>query len=244
MINALHREILKLIQKHSGKPTQHTFLDSYFGNDHKRYPISAPTLRVIAKDWMRAHRELTPDEFSAMLTSLIKGESSTEKVMAGILMGYSPKEQRKFNPELFDLWLDHLVGWAEVDAVCTGDFSITQLPSEWTKWKKLVIKLSKDPNINKRRASLVLFCSPLSRVKDDRMAEVAFKITDRLKSEKEVLITKAISWLLRSMIKHYRESVSAYLIENREKLPKIAVRETTVKLKTGKKNRHKNKRKV
>ncbi|MEX2231393.1 MAG: DNA alkylation repair protein [Cyclobacteriaceae bacterium] len=237
MINPLHQEILKLIQKNSGKPTQHTFLDSYLGNDHKRYPISAPALRAIAKEWMKAHRDLTPDEFAAMLTSLIEGVSSTEKVMAGILMGYSSKGQRAFDPKVFDQWLDHLVGWAEVDAVCTGDFTITQLPADWTKWKKLLIKLSKDPNTNKRRASLVLFCSPLSRIKDDRMAEVAFEITDKLRSEKEVLITKAISWLLRSMIKHYRESVSAYLKENAEQIPKIAVRETMVKLKTGKKTK-------
>lgn len=203
-MNALHQEILKLIQKNSGKGTKHTFSDSYLGNDHKRYPITAPTLRVIAKEWMRTHKHLTAEEVATMLTSLIRGESSTEKVMAGILMGYSTKEQRKFDPGIFDVWLNHLVGWAEVDAVCTGDYTITQLPADWTKWKKLLLKLSKDSNINKRRASLVLFCSPLSRIKEDRMAEVAFKITDRLGTEKEILITRAISWLLRSMIKHYR----------------------------------------
>jgi 3-methyladenine DNA glycosylase AlkD len=34
---------------------------------------------------------------------------------------------------------------------------------------------------------------------------------DRLKSEKSVLITKAISWVLRSMIKHNRTLVEDYL---------------------------------
>jgi 3-methyladenine DNA glycosylase AlkD len=236
MANPFHQEILKLIQKNSGKPTQHTFLDSYLGNDHMRYPIAAPALRAIAKEWMRAHRDLTSKELAGLLTSFIEGESSTEKVMAGIMMGYSASMQRKFDPMIFDQWLDHLIGWAEVDAVCTGDFTITQLPAEWPKWKKLVNKLSKDHNINKRRASLVLFSSPLSRVKDDRIAKVAFQIINRLKSEKEVLITKAISWVLRSMIKHYKESVATYLKENKETLPKIAVRETLIKLKTGRKN--------
>jgi len=236
MVNPFHQEILKLIQKNSGKPTQHTFLDSYLGNDHMRYPIAAPALRAIAKEWMRAHRDLPTDVFADLLTSLIEGESSTEKVMAGIMMDYSIPMQRNFNPMIFDQWLDHLIGWAEVDAVCTGDLTITQLPADWPKWKKLLIKLSKDVNINKRRASLVLFCSPLSRHKDDRMSELAFQIINRLKSEKEVLITKAISWVLRSMIKHYKENVATYLKENKETLPKIAVRETLIKLKTGRKN--------
>jgi 3-methyladenine DNA glycosylase AlkD len=237
MLNPFHQEILKLIQKHSGNPTQHTFLNSYLGNDHMRYAIAAPALRAIASEWMRGHRDLTSHQFADLITSLIRGKSSTEKIMGGILLGYSAKTQRKFNPMVFDGWLDHLVGWAEVDAVCTGDFTVTELPSEWPKWKKILIKLSKDSNINKRRASLVLFCSPVSKVKDDRMEALAFSIIDRLKSEKEVLITKAISWLLRSMIKHYGESVATYVKENAETLPKIAVRETLVKLRTGKKTK-------
>jgi len=230
-----HNVILKLIQKNSGKPTQDAFLNSYLGNPHTRYPITAPAMRIIAKEWMRAHKELTTDEFSKILTSLIEGESGTEKMMAGILMGYSAKPQRTFDPAIFDSWLDHLVGWAEVDAVCTGDFSVTQLPSDWPRWKKLIIRLSKDANINKRRASLVLFCSPVSKVKDERLAEEALNRIQKLKSEKEVMITKAISWLLRSMIKHYRQHVADYVKLNSDSLPKIAVRETMVKLETGKK---------
>lgn len=235
MINAFHEEILNLIKKNSGKGTRHTFSDSYLGNNHLRYAIAIPCLRVIAKDWMRAHRHLDPGALADLLTSLIEGKSSTEKMMAGIMMGYATHPQRQFDPIIFDRWLNQLEGWAEVDAVCTGDFTITQLPSDWPRWKRLLNRLSKDPNINKRRASLVLFCSPVSRIKDDRLAEMAFKNLERLKSEKDVLITKAISWLLRSMIRHYRESVSAYISQNQETLPRIAVRETLAKLKTGRK---------
>ena len=77
-MNPHHQEILKLIQKNSGKPTKHTFLNSYMGNDHVRYPIAMPALRAIAKDWMRAHRDLESGDVADMLTSLIEGQSSTE----------------------------------------------------------------------------------------------------------------------------------------------------------------------
>jgi 3-methyladenine DNA glycosylase AlkD len=235
MLNPLHQEILTLIRKKSGKPAKDAFLNSYLGNHHVRYAIGTPALRAIAKDWMRLHKDLPAEEFVSLLTSLIEGASFTEKVTAGILLSYSTKDQRKFNPAIFDQWLSHLVGWAEVDAVCTGDFHVTQAPSQWPEWKKLLNKLSKDPNINKRRASLVLLCSPISRIKDDRMAEMALKNIERLKGEKDVLITKAISWVLRSMIKHYRAEVAEYVNATPD-LPKIAIRETLVKLKTGKKN--------
>lgn len=231
-----HDWILEEIHRRSGEAERDPKLNSYLGNEHTRYRITNPALREIGRQWMRAHRHLSPEEFTEVLSSLIKGESSTEKILAGMLMGYSAKSQRTFDPVIFVEWLDHLVGWAEVDAVCTGDFSITQVPEDWTTWKKVIGRLSKDNNINKRRASLVLFCSPVSRVRDERLATEALLTIDRLKSEKEIMITKAVSWLLRSMIKHYRKEVSEYLKLNSDTLPRIAARETLVKLKTGKKN--------
>lgn len=234
-MNPYHKEILQLIRENSGSPTQHTFLDSYLGNDHPRYPIDAPDLRKIAKEWMRQHREMSAKEFAAMLTSMIEGVSSTEKVMAGVLLDNATAEQRKFDPDLFDRWLDHLLGWAEVDSVCTGEYTIREIPPNWKKWGPLLTRLSKDKNINKRRASLVFFTSTVRYTSDGSIGNAALKNVDRLKSEKEVMITRAISWVLRSMVKNYRSVVAAYLKENEEDLPKIAVRETKTVLKTGKK---------
>lgn len=235
-----HEDILSLIRKKSGKPTQHTFLNKYLGNEHPRYPISSPVLREIAKTWMRGHQELSAKDFSLLLSHLIMAESSTEKFMAGILLDYSSSSQRKFDPKLFDQWLDHLIGWAEVDTLCTGDYTKTEISSQWKKWRPLLVSFSKSKNINKRRASLVLLCSPLRNTQDDRLSEIAFKNIDRLKHEKEILITKAISWVLRSMVKNYRRVLEVYLKENASSLPKIAVRETTAKLKTGIKGKRRN----
>lgn len=189
---------------------------------------------------MHEHRDLTAKNLGSLLTSLAKGESSTEKCMVGILLDYSTADQRKFDPLLFDKWLDYLIGWAEVDSVCTANYTVTEIPLQWNVWKPLLTKLSASKNINKRRASLVLLCSPLRKIHDSRLADQAFKIVEKLKHENDILITKAISWVLRSMVNHYRKDLTAYLKENADTLPKIAVRETRVKLETGVKNKKKN----
>lgn len=237
MKSSFHRQILREIKKNSGKPTQHTFLDGYLGNDHLKYPISSPLVRKIAKDWMKEHRDLSPREFASLLTDLIQGESFTEKYMVGILLDYSTADQRKFNPALFDKWLNQLEGWAEVDALCTSKYSRTEIIGQWIKWEPLLLKFSTSKNIHKRRASLVSFCSPLGKFTNDELSETALLIVDRLKDEKKVLITKAISWVLRSMVKNNREILEAYLKEHAETLPKIALRETLVKLQTGRKTK-------
>ncbi len=237
-MNPLHKEILVLIKLNSGKPTQHTFLDSYLGNSHPRYPISIPSLRKIAKEWMTTNRDLSAPQLAVLLTSLIKGKSSTEKCVVGILLDYTTIDQRKFNAKLFNTWLNHVEGWAEVDSLCTGKYSQTEILSQWKSWKPLLIQFSKDKNIHKRRASLVLLCSPLRKSQDPRLASIALRNVSKLKSEKEILITKAISWVLRSMVQHHRAALEMFLKEE-SGLPSIAVRETMRVLKTGRKTSRK-----
>jgi len=231
--------ILEQIQKRSGKPTQHTFLDAYLGNSHPRYPINNPTLRGIAREFMRAHKDLTSNEFAQLLGALVHGESATEKMMAGLLLDYATLTQRKFKPQFFEDWLSQLVGWAEIDTLCTNQYTRTEIPAQWPAWAPLLTKFSKSTHIGKRRASLVLLCAPVRYTQDADMAEMAFNNIRRLSGERDVLITKAISWLLRSMIKLYRREVSTFVKENESLLPPIAVRETRTKLLTGIKGKRK-----
>jgi 3-methyladenine DNA glycosylase AlkD len=235
-MNPHHSGILQQIKDQSGQPTEHTFLDSYLGTSNPRYPINAPRMRAIGKEWIRQHKDLTAAEFAKLLTSLVKGKSSTEKVIAGILLDCSTRNQRKFDPTLFEEWLDHLTGWAEVDSVCTGKYCLTEIPADIPAWKGILTRLSKSKNINKRRASLVFLSTPISHSADPRLATIAFANINRLKKEKEVIITRAISWLLRSMVRHHRQALSSFLKKNEATLPAVAVRETKIKLKTGKKS--------
>jgi 3-methyladenine DNA glycosylase AlkD len=235
-MNKHHQEILSLIKENANTPTQHTFLEGYLGNAHPKYAIDSPTLRLIAKEWMRDHKTMKADGFQKLITSLVKGKSATEKMIAGMLLDLSTEEQRSFDPTYFDEWLNHVEGWAEVDTLCTGKYPITEIPSNLTTWKKLLLAFSKSNNINKRRASLVFLCSPTSKEANKALAKLGFTLIDRLKGEKEILITKAISWLLRSMVRYHKGMVSDYVKVNRETLPAIAVRETMVKIETGRKN--------
>ncbi len=234
-IPALHQELLNEIIQNSGQPTKQTFLDNYLGNTNKRYAISMPKLRSVGKNWYKS-QTLTAKEFFLLITSLIKAPSSTEKMLGGIFLDFNRKYLDEFDPKILDLWLNHLQGWAEIDTLCYGHFKVDHVLENWASWKKVMIKLNKSKNINKRRASLVLLCKPLTRSDDERLSRQAFQMIDSLKHEKEILITKAISWLLRSMVKLHRNDLKKYIDKNKASLPAIAVRETLTKLKTGRKN--------
>ena len=82
----------------------------------------------------------------------------------------------------------------------------------------------------------MLLTRPTRTSSDPRYRDLAFEVIERLKSERPILITKAVSWLLRSMAVRHGPGVAAYLDAEAASLPAIAVRETRTKLRTGTKS--------
>lgn len=72
-------------------------------------------------------------------------------------------------------------------------------------------------------------------VDDQKLADLTFENIRKIKMEKNILITKSISWLLRDLIKNNKSRVEKYLEEDADTLPKIAVRKVRKKLLTGNK---------
>jgi 3-methyladenine DNA glycosylase AlkD len=234
-----HRELLREIKKKAGEPVRDPFLENYLGNPHPLYVIKSAALRKILRTWLAEHLELTPMQLAAVVTSLVRGKTSTEKCAGGLLLDCARKSMRGFDPKLFDRWLTPMIGWVEVDSLCTGRYPEAEIPREWSRWKAVLNRLSRSSNIQKRRASLVLLCSPLRHSADPRLLKQALTTVSRLSGEREVLITKAISWVLRSASVHYPNEIRKYITLNKEILPAIAVRETMTKISTGKKTKRK-----
>ena len=207
--------------------------DSYTGSGHPFFCVSVPNMRRIARAWLAAHRKSADAHLLAMTDRLFVGEAYEEKVVGAIMLQTTPRIQRLVTPAMVERWLDDLNGWAEIDSLCSGAFWAEIFAADWPSWRDLVTRLAGDPNINKRRAALVLLTGT-TRVSDDpRFRDLAFETVERLKGERPILITKAVSWLLRSLSIRHARAVAAYLEANAASLPAIAVRETRTKLTTG-----------
>lgn len=230
-MHADHKHVLNVIRK-AGKPGG-ALGESYLGSKHKFYNVTVPLRRKIAKDWLRARKGIAPRDFFAVLNSLFKGASHEEKTVAALLLAYANDMRAQVRPKDIDGWLTHLDGWAEIDGLCQNVFKAEEMLADWPAWKKLIEKLVRDKDINKRRASLVLLVGPTHYSDDARFRDLAFANIERLKGEKEILITKAVSWLLRSMTTRHAKEVARYLAANTDSLPAIALRETRKKLETG-----------
>lgn len=232
-MNKYHEEIINEFKKYAGQGTKHDA--KYVGTTHFRYEIRSEIKKKIAKDFVNKYKNISTLEFIQLFSYLYNGISYDERTFGGKILEIFPKFRKNIKPGYLDKWLGGAVGWAEVDSLCQSNFTAGELLSNWKEWKKLLVKLSSDKNISKRRGSLVLLTKPVRDSNDKRLADMAFVNIDKLKSEKDILITKAISWLLRDLIKNHRQRVELYLEKNKNNLPKVALRETKRKLLTGKK---------
>lgn len=111
----------------------------------------------------------------------------------------------------------------EVDSICQSNFSAEEMLSDWDTWKKMISDFSTDKNIHRKRVSLVLLTSPVRESTNPELSRLAFVNIERLKGEKDILITRAVSWLLRNLIKNHKNEVKNYLNKNKSSLPKITV---------------------
>jgi len=233
-MHKLHKEIWNDIEQRaaeSNTPLQNG--NHYVGTTKPIYGMRSAVIGDMFRAFHRRHPDLTQAEFVALLDSLARGKTYNEFVAVGVLLGTYPQLRAALDPRCLDRWLENASGWAEVDVTCQFNFNAREMSTNWQTWKRLLTAFTKDANVHKRRASLVLLTKPLSESDDARLAKLAFANVDKLKHDKDILVTKAVSWILRSLIKHHRAEVEQYLDANADTLPKIALRETRVKLKTG-----------
>jgi len=242
--NPLHFQILGFLKKSKSNfnSVENQWVKRYLGSNKPTYGIKTIKIRNFAKKIIEKNN-LDGQDLINLLNSLYqKGATFNEIDMASKILGIKTKFCANLDPNILDNWLNYTYGWAEVDCLCQSNFTQDILLSNWSVWESLLSKFNKDSNIHKRRASLVLLNKSLNQSNDSRLLKLAFRHINNLKFEKEVLITKAVSWSLRSLIKFHKNKVLEYLEKNKDHLPKITYREVLTKATTGRKyNNSKNK---
>lgn len=211
------------------------FVEHYLGTKRKFICVKAADRDKIIRVSLQELKALPPKEAIKVLDELFKSDTFEDFNLAGKLLTKLPEVRRTLNFGQLERWLRTTNGWAECDSICQSLFSEKEVLDHWSDWQETIKKFARDKNIQIRRASLVLQCKSARASADPKLRTLAFETVEKLKRESSVLITKAVSWLLRSLTINNSKETLAYLQNNQQSLPKIALRETTRKIATGKK---------
>lgn len=237
-MNKHHQEILAQINSLRPKKAdpRHGWVKKYLGTTKTYYGLGMKNITSLVKEFYQQNKGLSDKEIADLLSSLFAGQSFEEIAIGASLLGRFQSFREEMSLKLLDQWLNNVEGWAEADSICQSNFHASEVISRWPEWEKLLTKLVGDKNVHKRRASLVLLTKSMRQSDDVRLSRLAFSHVGKLEHEKDILITKAVSWALRSMVKHHPAEVRVYLEGHESTLPRIAYRETKKKLETGRKN--------
>lgn len=226
-------EFSEFVSTHPAEKTGDGFRHS--GSTRVHHGLSNPTMRGFVKAWAQAHTDLSYEDWLATMDGLYRGSSIDEACLAGFMLGHYQDYRSQLPLQTLDIWIGLLEGWREIDTTCQSNFSAKEMLDRWEQWQPFLTELANRPTIQHRRASLALLVKPIRQGPESCLIDQALSNISVLKEEKDKLITKAVSWVLRTAIKHYRDIVVEYVVENRTKLPSIALREFDKKLITGKK---------
>ncbi|MCU0497470.1 MAG: DNA alkylation repair protein [Anaerolineae bacterium] len=230
----VYADAIREFLRSSGSP-DHQPPPGYTGSPHLHHGVSVPVMRDYVKAWIKANPDFTRDHWIGLLDLLYTGESIEERLIAGLLIAELPALRRDLPLDQLHTWLGALTGWVEIDTTCQSTFTANELITRWDAWCPFLAQLAKDPAISRRRASLVLLIKPIRESSESRLITLALQNVDQLHSERNPLIQKAISWILREGTKRHSEAIRAYLETHEDALGKTIAREVRHKLDTGKK---------
>jgi len=196
------------------------------------YGVGLRDLERVAKRWLREHSDATAPQVLALADELWLRAIREEMVTATFLLQHRPDATELFGVRRIDRWGALLDGWELTDNLggrVTGPWAVAAPEKRLPAIERLITR--RNPFL--RRLALVV-CVWLGRQEDsDRWWPQTSRMVLALREDKEASIPKAISWVLRTHLRHSAAAVAVFLDDHWDELPAIARRETRNKLLTG-----------
>ena len=206
--------------KDGGSAEHATGVQRFFKDEIKSHGWYTADLRRAA---VRSRREIRKEHGLDFLINvadeLFSGSVLEEKIVAVFLLEKLDHEFGDDEFKLFESWLDRISSWADHDALVhsliapmiVAKPAHTKFVFRWAKWK----------NRWHRRAA----CVALIRGTRARMffPEIT-KLSDSLLADKDDMVQKGLGWLLRETAKFDAKRTVPYLMEIRERAPRLVLR--------------------
>ena len=215
--------------------------------------------RLPRETWVTARRELVtlmadePAEDVIELACQLWEAGHNYLMAAGVLMIYEhPTALRRVRVADLERMGDNVAGWGDVDALCcltntlwrTGHLSDATLrkwarsESRWWRRSALVTLVMKPPKKSTYRRELIQVRG--GHHKPERMLPFCEMLLD----DRDDMVEKAMSWVLRDLSVPHPEIVRDFLDTHKDRLASRVMREVRNKLETGVKNPRRGRRRA
>lgn len=199
------------------------------------YGLRVWEIRQIVKGWRRHHKVVSLDELLPLVETLWEGESREERLVALELLLHYPHLMPDLSWAHFESWRQDLDAWELTDVLGVGVLG-PWVAHDTERRGDHLRELQSDEDVWSRRLGLVAGIGWNRTYDGADLPAFVVELIDQAKQERHPLITKAVSWALRDLVKRHPAQVAAYLKENEATLAGHVVREVRNKLETGRKD--------
>ena len=192
----------------------------FFKEEIVCYGIKTATVVAIAKKYWKEVKSRDKQEIFLLCEELYRSGMMEE---AFVVSTWTPLLKDRYEPDdlaVFRRWIDtYITNWAACDGFCNhtvGDF-IEKFPGaveelkEWTR----------SENRWMRRAAAVSLIIP---AKHGKFSNDAITIADLLLTDSDDMVQKGYGWLLKEASRKHSDEVFSYVMKNKMKMPRTALR--------------------
>ncbi len=215
----LIKKIKAALAKHD-KPANRANYQQFFKEKLKEpVGLKTPILRKIANETFKEVKGKPAKEILDTCDELLASGERYMRVIAFIWALKVKGDYRKTDFARFERWLKNYVNnWGNCDHFCgiSGELLVLypELVSKTKKW-------AKSKNRWFRRAAAVSLIEP---VRKRLMLKEVFKTADLLLTDDDDMVQKGYGWMLKEAGNQYPDEVFKYVMKNKSKMPRTALR--------------------
>ncbi|MCI0330303.1 MAG: DNA alkylation repair protein [candidate division Zixibacteria bacterium] len=191
--------------------------------------LRTPVVRKISAEHFKEIKSLPKDEIFKLCEELLKNGDGNLGEIARDWAYRCRRRYEKKDFKTFESWLKKYVkSWGPCDHLCAHPLGhlILQYPELAPKVKKW----AKSKNRWERRAAAVTLIPALRR---RLLLKEAFQTADILLQDEEDLVQKGYGWMLKEASNRFPKEVFRYVMKNRKKMPRTALRYAIEKMPAG-----------
>jgi 3-methyladenine DNA glycosylase AlkD len=215
IIKSIRAELLQNID-----PVYRQGAQDYFKEGIVLHGVRLPAVRAISGKYYQQVKGSDKSEIFTLCDRLLSYGTSEERTIA---FDWAWRRRWEFQPSdfrVFERWLkDHVNNWGGVDDLCCHPlgYFIEQFP----EFLPDVLRWTRSKPWHFRRAAAVALIYPVRRGK--YLGNV-LKTADVLMNDEHYLVQKGYGWLLKESYKKFPAEVFDYVMKNKDRMPRTALR--------------------
>ncbi len=218
-MNAVIEGIRAELKASADEKTKQSF-QRFFKEKVAYYGVKTPIVGRIAKKHWSEVKLCSKQEVFSLCEELYRSGITEEAFVAAFWLPNMVEKLAPSDLTVFRVWIENYIdNWAKCDGLCNhtiGDF-IEKYPAcvgELKGW-------AKSENRWLKRASAVSLILPAR--KGGFLRDV-FEISDTLLMDEDDMVQKGYGWLLKEASRKHLKEVLGYVLKNRERMPRTALR--------------------